>query len=116
MLSQVGVVDIAPNHLQPRRKKDVGGQDQFPAAISRQEKSGIHCTGLCMDLGSDLDGPENLAPKGFDLRTSHLVATRYTCRMTSGITLKNPVLTFKRRVKYHLPSAGIIRSSPYSPR
>ena len=26
------------------------------------------------------------------------------------------VLTFKRRIKSHLPSAGIIRSSPYSPR
>ena len=25
-------------------------------------------------------------------------------------------LTFKRRIKSHLPSAGIIRSSPYSPR
>jgi len=26
------------------------------------------------------------------------------------------VLTFKRRIKSHLPSAGMIRSSPYSPR
>ena len=26
------------------------------------------------------------------------------------------LLTFKRRIKSHLPSAGIIRSSPYSPR
>jgi len=25
-------------------------------------------------------------------------------------------LTFKRRIKSHLPFAGIIRSSPYSPR
>jgi hypothetical protein len=26
------------------------------------------------------------------------------------------ILTFKRRIKYHLPLEGIIRSSPYSPR
>ena len=26
------------------------------------------------------------------------------------------LLTFKRRIKSHLPFAGIIRSSPYSPR
>ena len=26
------------------------------------------------------------------------------------------ILTFKRRIKSHLPFAGIIRSSPYSPR
>jgi len=26
------------------------------------------------------------------------------------------VLTFKRRIKSHMPFAGVIRSSPYSPR
>ena len=30
--------------------------------------------------------------------------------------LAEPTLTFKRRIKSHLPFAGIIRSSPYSPR
>ena len=29
---------------------------------------------------------------------------------------ENPTLTFKRRIKSHLPFSGIIRSSPYSPR
>jgi len=35
------------------------------------------------------------------------------------ITMHGPLnvrLTFKRRIKSHLPFAGIIRSSPYSPR
>ena len=31
-------------------------------------------------------------------------------------TWKREILTFKRRIKSHLPFAGIIRSSPYSPR
>ena len=29
---------------------------------------------------------------------------------------EDPNLNFKRRIKSHLPFAGIIRSSPYSPR
>ena len=40
--------------------------------------------------------------------------------LTSTTQLQKPqiskLLTFKRRIKSHLPSAGIIRSSPYSPR
>jgi len=64
MRAQVGVAGTAPTHLQPRRKKDVSVQDQIPAAISLQGKSAIDCTGLWMAVGSDLDSPENDAPKG----------------------------------------------------
>ena len=36
---------------------------------------------------------------------------------TQNVTIyKLTVLTFKQRIKSHLPFAGIIRSSPYSPR
>ena len=33
-----------------------------------------------------------------------------------GVTYALRLLTFKRRIKSHLPFAGIIRNSPYSPR
>ena len=33
-----------------------------------------------------------------------------------NIKKETEYLTFKRRIKSHLPFAGIIRSSPYSPR
>ena len=37
MRAQVGSEGLAPTHLQPRRKKDVGGQDYIPAALSPQD-------------------------------------------------------------------------------
>jgi len=42
------------------------------------------------------------------------VHTNFNILLTVHINIF--ILTFERRVKSHLPSAGIIRSSPYSPR
>ena len=37
-------------------------------------------------------------------------------RQERGLSTMKTELTFKRRIKSHLPFVGIIRSSPYSPR
>ena len=44
------------------------------------------------------------------------LVVKIALRQTLLRVLPFPLLTFKRRIKYHLPFSGIIRSSPYSPR
>ena len=48
----------------------------------------------------------------------HVLMDLYGFTLLSGIILveRGIILTFERRIKSHLPFAGIIRSSPYSPR
>jgi hypothetical protein len=57
--------------------------------------------------------PRALHGQSHDDVTCHV--TDYTC-FCSRMESNNVCLTFKRRIKSHLPFAGIIRSSPYSPR
>jgi len=55
---------------------------------------------------------------GFIIRIYH-DAGHMNATATHGIQsdhTNTEVLTFKHRIKSHLPFAGIIRSSPYSPR
>jgi len=57
------------------------------------------------------------------VKLKHVACTRIWPRgedkhnlAVNSVTEDVATLTFKRRIKFHLPFAGIIKSSPYSPR
>jgi hypothetical protein len=47
------------------------------------------------------------------ISSSYKIKTYWNIFINMGLQIHSP---FKRRVKSHLPSSGIIRNSPYSPR
>ena len=105
------VVNATPQPLYPRERRDT------------------HCTGGWVGPGPVWIGAENLAPTGIrspdrPARSMslyrlgcpvHAVKHKYALIYDDWI-LHAAYLNFKRRIKSHLPFAGIIRSSPYSSR
>jgi tetrahydromethanopterin S-methyltransferase subunit E len=75
MQAQMGGGSIVPTHSQPST-----GTNGVISTMLRppyfRERYGTPCTGLCLGLIAGLQGTENLASTGFDLRTVQPVASR----------------------------------------
>jgi len=72
---------------------------------------------ILVKTGSVLVGDQNVRLTNGGQKCHSLVHRLGSCVcLPYTVELHLPGLTFKRRIKSHLPFAGIIRSSPYSPR
>jgi hypothetical protein len=76
--AQRGSRGIALLFLYPQHLIGVGGQCHAPAALPPGKRAGTHCIGGWVDPTAGLDGYGKSRPPGFDPRTFHPAAIRYT--------------------------------------